>query len=288
MYSLVSAPVLGFDLVRLPGGPATAELLLRALTLVRDDLPVLADRLPGGDLRAELWQEVDAAGLRQRSVRELSDTDAESIGVLHRAPIGTLDALLTCLRYDVLDWTWEQVGGRATQPESGARASALLCDAVVACYLRESLSPAVRRRLAAGWVGAARRLPVRPADLGPQHLSVARLLDRVRTSRPDDAVRLAYAADRARRGRAAWAPAMHSASWAVYLSGRLRAAAAAQLLLVLAVDSANVPIPARASGVWNALSGAVHALLVRDLLDAATAEHLLEPYLAALGPSALD
>jgi hypothetical protein len=117
---------------------------------------------------------------------------------------------------------------------------------------------------------------------------VSRLLDRVRTSRPDDTVRLGDAADRARRGQAGWAPAMHSASWAVYLSGRLRAAAAAQLLLVLAVDSANVPIPGRAGGVWNALSGAVHALVVRDLLDAATAGHLLEPYLAALGPSALD
>ena len=31
MYSLVSAPVLGFDLTRLGGGSATAEVMLRAL-----------------------------------------------------------------------------------------------------------------------------------------------------------------------------------------------------------------------------------------------------------------
>jgi hypothetical protein len=208
--------------------------------------------------------------------------------VLHRAPIGSLDALLRCLRYDVLDWTWSHLDGRAAQREDGVRATALLCDAVVACYLRESLPPVVRRRLAAGWVGAARRLPVRPADLGPQHLAVSRLLDRLRTTRGTDAIRLEYAADRARRSRIDWAQAMHSASWAVYLSGRLRAAAAAQLLLVLAVDGAGVPVASRAAGVWNAMSGAVHALVVRDLLDAATTHRLLEPYLAALGPSALD
>ena len=33
MYSLVSAPVLGFDLTRLSGGSATAEVMLRGLRL---------------------------------------------------------------------------------------------------------------------------------------------------------------------------------------------------------------------------------------------------------------
>ena len=51
MYSLVSAPVLGFDLTRLGGGSATAEVLLRALRLAVGDLPVLAERLPDEDVR---------------------------------------------------------------------------------------------------------------------------------------------------------------------------------------------------------------------------------------------
>ena len=42
MYSLVSAPVLGFDLTRLSGGSATAEVLLRGLRLQDSDLQVLA------------------------------------------------------------------------------------------------------------------------------------------------------------------------------------------------------------------------------------------------------
>ncbi len=44
-YSLVSAPVLGFDLTRLPGGSATAEVLVRALCLQHEDLVVLAGQL---------------------------------------------------------------------------------------------------------------------------------------------------------------------------------------------------------------------------------------------------
>jgi hypothetical protein len=44
MYSLVSAPVLGFDLTRLGGGSATAEVVLRGLRLGAGDLAVLAER----------------------------------------------------------------------------------------------------------------------------------------------------------------------------------------------------------------------------------------------------
>jgi hypothetical protein len=312
VYSLVSAPVLGFDLARLDGGAATAELLLAALTLAPEDLAVLAARLPDDQLRAQLWQEVNAADLRRQPVHALAGLDpAISVALVERAPIGTLDALLRCVRHDVLDWTWATGGGApangpagrligrpaarpaaapapdpGTQTETAARASALLCDAVVASYLREELPAPVRRRLAAGWVAAVRRLPARPADLGPQHRAVARTLDRVRGAGPAEVTRLGQAADRT-RGQADWATAMHSASWAVYLSGRVRAAAAAQLQLVLAVHAAGVPVAALAAGGWNALSGTVAALLVRDLLDIATTHQLLAPYLAVFGPSDL-
>ena len=83
-----------------------------------------------------------------------------------------------------------------------------------------------------------------------------------------------------------WAPAVHSASWAVFLSSRVRSAAAAQLLLVQAIDRARIPLTARAGGVWNLLSGAIQALVVRDLLDTTTVHRLVDPYLAALGPLA--
>ncbi|MEV6297956.1 hypothetical protein AB0M02_00965 [Actinoplanes sp. NPDC051861] len=287
MYSLVSAPVLGFDLTRLEGGSAAAEVLLRALRLHKDDLPVLAERLPDEGARALLWVEVESAARRMPSLKSMSKDDpAGNLALVERAPIGTVDSLLTCIRYDVMSWTWEGTGRDAKQSEDAAAATALLCDAAVASYLREVLDEETRRRLGAGWVSAVRKLPATaPIDMGPHHYTVSALLDRLRSLRPEDRQRVATSADDARRNTAGWSPAVHSASWAAYLSDRVRTAAAAQMLLVQAVDTAGIPLADRAGGVWNMLSGAVQALVVRDLLDTATAHRLLAPVVAALGPA---
>ncbi|GAA2696958.1 hypothetical protein [Actinoplanes palleronii] len=287
MYSLVSAPVLGFDLTRLPGGSAAADVMLRALRLQVADLPVLAARLPDEDTRGPLWVEVESAARRMPSLKGMSKDDpAGNLALVERAPIGSVDSLLTCLRYDVMSWTWEGTGRAARQTEEAAGATALLCDAAVACYLREVLDDDTRRRLGAGWVSAVRKLPAgAPIDLGPHHYTVSALLDRLHTLRPEDRKRVSTAADDARRNTAGWSPAVHSASWAAYLSDRVRTAAAAQMLLVQAVDTAGIPLADRAGGVWNMLSGAVQALVVRDLLDTATAHRLLAPVVAALGPA---
>ncbi|GAA1598808.1 hypothetical protein [Actinoplanes couchii] len=287
MYSLVSAPVLGFDLTRLDGGPAVAEVLLRALRLQSDDLPVLAGRLPDENARGPLWVEVESAARRMPTLKGMSKDDpAGNLALVERAPIGSVDSLLTCLRYDVMSWTWAGTGRDARQSEDAAAATALLCDAAVASYLREVLDEDTRRRLGAGWVSAVRKLPAgAPIDLGPHHYTVSALLDRLRTLRTEDRERVSTAADDARRNTAGWSPAVHSASWAAYLSDRVRTAAAAQMLLVQAVDTAGIPLADRAGGVWNMLSGAVQALVVRDLLDTATAHRLLAPVVAALGPA---
>jgi hypothetical protein len=287
MYSLVSAPVLGFDLTRLEGGPAAAEVMLRALRLQSGDLPVLAERLPDENVRGPLWVEVESAARRMPTLKGMSKDDpAGNLALVERAPIGSVDALLTCLRYDVMSWTWEGTGRDARQSEDAAAATALLCDAAVASYLREVLDEETRRGLGAGWVSAVRKLPSGPPiDLGPHHYTVSALLDRLRTLRLEDRQRVTTAADDARRNTAGWSPAVHSASWAAYLSDRVRTAAAAQMLLVQAVDTAGIPLADRAGGVWNMLSGAVQALVVRDLLDTATAHRLLAPVVAALGPA---
>ncbi|MFC7273945.1 hypothetical protein ACFQS1_08145 [Paractinoplanes rhizophilus] len=287
MYSLVSAPVLGFDLTRLAGGSATAEVVLRGLRLQSDDLPVLAERLPDEGVRGPLWVEVESAARRMPSLKGLSKEDpASSLALVERAPIGSVDALLTCLRYDVMSWTWSGTGRDAKQSDTAAAATALLCDAAVGSYLREVLDVESRRRLGAGWVSAMRKLPVgAPIDLGPHHYVVSALLDRLRSLRSMDLERLSSSAEDARRNAGGWSPAVHSASWAAYLSDRVRTAAAAQMLLVQAVDTADIPLADRAGGVWNMLSGAVQALVVRDLLDTSTAHRLLAPVVAALGPA---
>ncbi|WP_433371189.1 hypothetical protein ACQPZX_46950 [Actinoplanes sp. CA-142083] len=287
MYSLVSAPVLGFDLTRLAGGSATAEVVLRGLRLQSADLPVLAERLPDEGVRGPLWVEVESAARRMPSLKGMSKEDpASSLALVERAPIGSVDALLTCLRYDVMSWTWSGTGRDAKQSDTAAAATALLCDAAVGSYLREVLDTDSRRRLGAGWVSAMRKLPPgAPIDLGPHHYVVSALLDRLRSLRSMDLERLASSAEDARRNAGGWSPAVHSASWAAYLSDRVRTAAAAQMLLVQAVDTADIPLADRAGGVWNMLSGAVQALVVRDLLDTSTAHRLLAPVVAALGPA---
>jgi len=287
MYSLVSAPVLGFDLTRLAGGSATAEVVLRGLRLQTADLSILAERLPDEGVRGPLWVEVESAARRMPSLKGMSKDDAaSSLALVERAPIGSVDALLTCLRYDVMSWTWTGSGRDAQQSEADASATALLCDAAVGSYLREVLDDDTRRRLGAGWVSAMRKLPVgAPIDLGPHHYAVSALLDRLRSLRSTDMNRLASSAEDARRNAGGWSPAVHSASWAAYLSERVRTAAAAQMLLVHAVDTADIPLADRAGGVWNMLSGAVQALVVRDLLDTSTAHRLLAPVVAALGPA---
>jgi len=194
--------------------------------------------------------------------------------------------MLTCLRYDVMAWTWHGAGRDAKQSEAAASATALLCDAAVASYLREVLDDTTRRMLGAGWVAALRKLPAgKPIDLGPHHYAISALLDRLRSIRANDLTRLLQSAEDARRNAGGWSPAVHSASWAAYLSDRVRTAAAAQMLLVQAIDTAAIPLADRAGGVWNMLSGAVQALVVRDLLDTATAHRLLAPVVAALGPA---
>jgi hypothetical protein len=284
MYSLASAPVLGFDLTRLAGGPATAEVLLRALRLDRADLPVLADQLPGDGVRVELWRDVAEASRLMPSLQSLAGTEpGRMLDLVATAPIGTLDSLLRCVRHDVMAWTWD---GHGRQDQVAERATALLCDAAASTYLRERLDPPTRRGLAAAWVAAMRRLPaVAPVDLGPHHYAVSSLLERLRALRPAEVPRLERTADDWRRDPMGWPTAMHSASWAAYLAGRIRTAAAGQLLLVQAVDAAAIPLAVKAAGAWNVLSGAVQALIVRDLLDQQTAHRLMAPVVAALGPA---
>jgi hypothetical protein len=296
MYSLVSAPVLGFDLSRLQGGSAAADVLLRSMNLTQSDLPAIAEARAADDWdRADLWRDVDTAARERRA----SVADAGTLTVIERAPLGTLDGLLHCLRYDVLDWTW---GKRPAQPATmptpharpprqrqsplASRATGVLSDAAAAAYLRELLSDESRRRLSAPWTSAMRAVPQREHDLGPQAEDVHRLLARVGALTPAEMQRLNKVTDTARPGLSEWAPAVHSASWAVFLSGRVRSGAVAQLLLVQALDRSGVPVSDRAGGVWNLLSGAVQALMVRDLLDSATARRLLDPYFTALGPLA--
>ncbi|HET9140534.1 hypothetical protein [Actinophytocola sp.] len=285
MQSLISAPTIGFDLTRMDGGAATAELLADLLPVRTAEWAALAERLPRESATRTVARSRAFAQADQRpSIRDLAGVDPGSaIAVLQNAPIGTLTGLLECVRADVLvpDRDDPDAGGGTPAPEAVV---SMATDAVCATYLRELLAPRERRALASGWLAARRLLPERPTDLGPQHEAVRQLLRTVRTLRPEGLRALAEAADTMRAGSGDWATAMHSMTWAVHVSGRVRAAAAAQFRLVQAIDLGGVPVADRAAGVWNVLSGAVQAVLVRDLADADAVHELLDPTLTALGP----
>lgn len=288
MYSLVSAPVLGFDLCRLDGGPAAAGILGRALSLQPQDLKSLSDRLPDDDERLRLWADIEQATRALAPVSALPGKGgATALALLERAPIGTVDALLHCVRHEILDWSWQDTADGQVQSEEAARATAAVCDAVAASYLRPFLPAPTRRALAKAWMTATHRAPVRPAELGPQEKALNALFARLREAGPGDLQRLQRAVDDGRSADADWAPAIHSASWAVYVSGRIHAAAAAQFELVLAVDEAGIPVADRAAGVWNLLSGTVQALVVRDVLGEDPLHRLIAPTITALGPYGL-
>lgn len=231
----------------------------------RSDLDVLSD---GPD------PVVTALG---RSARLVEQGDvAAALRLLESAPLAGLPDLLRLLREEVLDWTWKRsLSGLREQSEPASRATAVLGDALVAGWHTAGLSAALGDQLRRPYATALTLLdPVPVADLGPQHVTLAGLFDALR--RLEEPAELVRASDRS-RARSSWAASMHSATWAVSLSGRVRPAAAAQLASVHALSAAGLTVRDAAAGAWNVVSGATQALVVEDLLDEDTRRRLVAP-----------
>ncbi|SHG27930.1 hypothetical protein SAMN05443575_1901 [Jatrophihabitans endophyticus] len=280
-YSLVNMPVLGFDLCRLSGGTALAEILLRALELDERALHELATaprpprRRPGqapalaGALRElRAWQ--DDPGSPVASTR--------TVHMLERSMIGDFDGLVRLVRDDILSWTWSEAGSVRWQLPDAVGAVDVLADAMARVYGQAerdgatAVAPYDPRSYPPPAV-LTRPLTADDVELGPCGPAVRALLARIAgmSRRQADALR---AASGGNGSRTHWAAAVHDASWAVYLTDRLRPAAAAQLLAVRAFAAAGFTPRDGAYGVWNAVSGAVQATVVGDLVSSETAELL--------------
>ena len=293
MHSLVNAPVLGFDLARAPHGGQLAAVLRRCLALGPADLEVLARAHDVDAARDDAWHEVSVAtaavpGL-DRTLTAAGQALAGGAGsaaldVLSTAPLGNLDTLLSCVRHDVLDWTWTRAGAVAVQHDLAEAATTVVCDAVTAAALAGSISEAAARRLTGPWLRAVAQLPAWTDDVGPCSEAVRPLLVAAAVLVGTALARLIAASvpDPAAPGR--WVRAVHAASWAVHLAGRVRPAASAQLLLVEAVQAAGAPPQALALGAWRMLSGAMQAAVVSDVLDEITTDWLLGGCQRALAP----
>jgi hypothetical protein len=288
MYTLVGAPLLGFDLARRDGGADVADLLRDALACGKDRLVELGE---GYDERPVGWPDRVAGGSPTEGGRlaaALGDTARlvgegrveEALRLLATAPVAGLPELLGVVRDEVFDWTWDETSGVRRQPEPLRRGVAVTCDALVAAWHGPALSPAFSAQLAAAYArcsGPAPRLP-----LGPQDQLLTDVLRRISGCTRLQVEDLGVSAERARRN-GAWGEAMHSATWAVHMTGRVREAAAAQLQAVRALATAGVTAAEAAAGTWNLVSGTCQALVVSDLLETPACRRLVEPAAEVLG-----
>jgi hypothetical protein len=292
MYTLLGASVLGFDLVRRVGGGAVASLLVEAMAVTAEELPVLASARPLGLVTAQDRDEVERATERSPLSTALGRMShlveagrvKEALQLIERAPMAGLGDLLDCVRNEVFDWTWHGAGAGRSQPEEAATAVAVVCDAVTAAYHPTTLRDGLAQQLIEPWATAQAALPRRRLHLGPAHDELDLLLARL--ARLDRAGHgLLLEAAHAARGRGGWAGAMHSASWAVHMADRVRPSAAAQLRAVRVLSDADVSVTDAAAGTWNVVSGAVQATVVKDLLDDESAALLLDPVTRVLAES---
>ncbi|HEX2902838.1 MAG TPA: hypothetical protein VHO01_05210, partial [Jatrophihabitans sp.] len=273
--SLVSAPVLGFDLVRHPAGSAVAETLLLALSLGPQDLArfeQVARTLPA-PRQAELAaarERLGAGSLRGSVVLPGTDEAVDGplggmISTLRRSMISDLDDLEHLVRTDVLAWAEAEAALIPAAGEALAGTVRIVVEALAADWV-DGLSDELRTELAAGLRRAtAGRTPV-PVDIGPCRPELDAVLNPLRRLDPDGRDRLRQVSSLLGPGGAEWAQSVHEASWAAFSTGRIRAAASAQLLAVQAFRAGGLTAADGAEGVWNMISGHVQACVVADVL----------------------
>lgn len=305
-YRLTDASALGLDLARTSGGVEAAGVLLRLLLAGPHDVhpPVRAR----ADLGVARSHAVDLLGPDGPTVVDLTAAeDAEEARRAERthpasgaagAAEGPEEVLLRRLRRmarrlgavsfgtvtDLLD-----LGRALTQPHAGDLGE-VVTDALLAALVRgrpDPAAPVLARALTHRLDPPAPALPAVASLLAPGRAllgagtspvvgGVVGLLGRIGAARQDVLLLPPGPAPQV------WAEHMHTAAWAVEITGRTRLAAAAQLDLLRCLDAAGVSGGAYLAGVWNACSAAVQAQVVVDLLPAETYRVLSADLLEAL------
>lgn len=298
MYSLVSPSVLCMDLIRHENAIGVLDVLDRALTLTQADVPALTAVHRDDPARQAAWAEVerlseaaprmsDAVAAVRQHVAEDGLVGLAAPGLAERlsaTPLFGLADLLTMVRTDVLDWTWQRAGDVSVQRYPAA--VAVVADAVAGAYARAELSVQAYARLGGPWAQLHRENPsaLPPGDaFGPQSALLRELVDGLARLGTEDFTRLERAAAAARTTGADWSKAMHNATWAAYLADRLRPVTRAQLVATRSLALAGLTPLAATCGVMRVVTAAVQAVAVADLLDAPTYAELVAPWEAVYG-----
>lgn len=287
-YSLLGGHALGFDLARLARGRQAAAVLRTALTADVADLDAWAAQHPGAAARSSQVRAAARADERAATVRSVlplagaAVEEAVTTGAstllrrLETSLLGDSHALDHFVRRELLGWTWIHAGQMSVQDPTASAAADVLSDAAVSGFLGDRLDAGVRRAMVAPYLRAD--LPTRDETASTGMGRLDRVLDQLADG--DEAVRAAWrrVVDENRLRTAEWAPAMHQASWAVSMAGRLRLACDAQLAGVIAFQLAGLTPRDAAYGVWNAISGVLQAVAIADLLPATASTVLLRPW----------
>jgi hypothetical protein len=265
MYSLVNVATLVRDLSRHQRAEQVATELLRAFALGPAELEHLDKVRYDEDGQAQRRAGALAAdAARPRALQVLAaargfaddfgiDAYAAAVDVLEQAALGDLDALRRFVREEVLADGWAR--GADVAVARWPRALDVVTDGVLGSYVGDD-------QLASPWLRWAAEHGVAPeATAWPD---VVRAVSRLR---PGAAVAAAPAE---------WASRMHDACWAVHLTGRERAAAVTQLHALGALARAWAPGPPPLR-VVSMTTAALHATVVADVLDGATATAMSQP-----------
>jgi len=290
--SLVSAPVLGFDLVRHPAGAQLAETLLRSLTFGPHDLAqaaTISDQVSPAARQAltEARAWLGAGSLRGSALQpEPAAEGSSQLGVmiasLRRSMINDLDDLDTLLAKDILAWAADAKADGTVTASQLAVTRQLVLDALAADWV-DGLAPRLQAELRAGFLELSGRIGPRRYDLGPCLAGVQDVLDRLAGLGADGRSRLREVNGLLGSSGSAWAEAVHEASWAAFTTGRIRTAATAQFRAVQAFIAGGLTAADGAEGVWNLISGHVQASVVADVLPQETLTLLGRGWWAALG-----
>lgn len=289
VYSLVSASVLAMDLARHPSGAAVADTTDRVLALTADDLRLLAEAAAPLPDRADVRERVLAAcasaprmstlmgQVRRATERGLpgpvqSRTIARTLG---ETLLGGLADLQDLLRR-------EHPLCAAGTPAAGRQAA---LDAVAVAWAGRLPEVDLQELalLRAPWTAVLGGRP--PAALpdgayGGQERRLGALLEALARVDEESWQRVERASWAERAGMR-WSSAMHEACRVATDAGRLVPVARAQLAAARAMRLSGVSTTTSASGAMLAVTAAVQATCVLDLLDAATATTLLAPWGAA-------
>jgi hypothetical protein len=147
----------------------------------------------------------------------------------------------------------------------------------------DGIDEVTRAELADGVEEIRTRLGERPNDIGPCADQVNEVLADLRQLDPTGRARLRAVNNEPAPGPSSWAEAVHEASWAALTTGRIRSAAAAQLQAVQAFRYGGLDATDGVEGIWNLVSGHVHACVVADVLPAQTRESLAAGWHRAFG-----